>query len=127
MRLLKFFKVMAGLTAVALIYIHMQMQIFDLAYQGKNKEKQIRKLVDDNGNVTYNILKLKSSNNLGFKLLGEHSSLQFADNARIVKLETNQALGEESDRSFSAVPERKPTFLAGLFSLRSQAEARPAE
>ena len=118
---------MIVLTSFALIYIHLQMKIFDLAYQGKNKEKEILKLIDDNGNVTYNILKLKSSNNLGQKLLGGESQLQFLDNARVVKLEIDQSQEEENTLALSTVNEKKPNFLANLFTLKSQAEARPPE
>ena len=127
MRLLKFIKTMVVLTSFALIYIHLQMQIFDLAYQGKNKEKEIRKLIDDNGNVTYNILKLKSSNNLGEKLLGEQSQLQFLDNSRVVKLEMPKSAQEPNTVALSATPEKKTYFWANLFTLKSQAEAKPVE
>lgn len=118
---------MVVLTSFALIYIHLQMQIFDLAYQGKNKEKEIRKLIDDNGNVTYNILKLKSSNNLGEKLLGEQSQLQFMDNAQVVTLAMPQSMQEENTLVLSSAPEKKSNFLENLFSLKSQAEAKPVD
>ena len=39
---------MAVLTILALIYIHMQMRIFALAYQGKNRGKEI-KIVQSSG------------------------------------------------------------------------------
>ena len=127
MKLLKLIKVMAILTSFALIYIHLQMKIFDLAYQGKNKEKEMRNLIDDNGNVTYNILKLKSSNNLGQKLLGEQSHLQFSDNAKVVKVETSPSGGEENALALSTGLEKKANFFINLFSLKSQAEAKPLE
>ena len=127
MKLLRFIKLMAVLTTFALVYIHMQMQIFDLAYQGKNKEKEIRKLIDDNGNVTYNILKLKSSNNLGEKLLGEQSQLQFLDNTQIVEIQIPRIMDEESTLVMSTTPEKKSNFLDKLFTLKSQAEAKPVE
>ncbi|MBF0491138.1 MAG: hypothetical protein HQL15_11120 [Candidatus Omnitrophica bacterium] len=34
-------KLMSFMTVIALIYIYMQTQIFDLAYQGSAKEKQL--------------------------------------------------------------------------------------
>ena len=118
---------MAVLTSFALIYIHLQMQIFDLAYQGKNKEKEIRKLIDDNGNVTYNILKLKSSNNLGEKLLGEQSQLQFLDNSQVVSLAMPKSMEKDNSLVMSTVPEKKANFFENLFTLKSQAEAKPVE
>ena len=56
MRLLKLIRMMTVVTILALIYIHMQMNIFALAYQGKKKEKQITKIKEMNGALTYNIL-----------------------------------------------------------------------
>ena len=79
---------MCVLTALALIYIHMQMQIIDLAYRGKSKENQIRKLVEQNGNISYTILTLKSANNLGYKMLAENSDMQFADQGDIIRIAT---------------------------------------
>ena len=60
MQLCKFLKVMSGIIVVSLTYIHMQMQIVDLAYRGNKKERQIKKLIEENGNTTYKILILNS-------------------------------------------------------------------
>ncbi|MCK5178691.1 MAG: hypothetical protein KAR32_04110, partial [Candidatus Omnitrophica bacterium] len=65
MHLCKFLKFMGVVIVLALTYIHMQMQIVDLAYRGNNKEQQIRTLIEENGNTTYKILMLKSANHLG--------------------------------------------------------------
>lgn len=64
-------------TIVALIYTHMQMQIFSLAYQGKSKERLIHELKDRNGVLTHQILTLKSANNLGAQLLDKNNNMQF--------------------------------------------------
>ena len=50
---------MSVIIVLALTYIHMQMQIVDLAYRGNKKEQQIKKLIEENGNTTYKILILK--------------------------------------------------------------------
>ncbi len=50
-------------TLVALAYIHMQMSIYSLAYQGKAREQKIAKLREQQGVFTHSILTLKSSNN----------------------------------------------------------------
>ena len=49
MQLWRFIKFMFGLTILALIYIHMQMNIFSLAYDGKQKEQNIVRLKEQNG------------------------------------------------------------------------------
>src|SRR5689334_13534676 len=79
-------KLMAFATVMALIYIHMQMQIFDLAYQGKDREKHMHELRDLNGLLTHQILTLKSANHLGNKLLEKDSTLQFMSNDRVMTL-----------------------------------------
>ena len=113
---------MGFLTLVSLIYIHLQMRIFDLAYQGKTKEKAIKELNDQNSQLTYEILKMKSSQNLGGKLLSETSNLRFLDQSKIVRVPTTQ-LSKAAPRE--AIPSEAPksNFLANLFALRSQAEA----
>ena len=120
MKLSQFIKGMVTVTSLCLIYIHMQMQIFDLAYQGKIKELKIRKLHEDTGNNTYTVLKLKSAHNLGYKLLSENSDMQFMDNTQIVKLEAPQTIVRAKN-----IAKANPIFC--FFSLRSQAEAKPQE
>jgi hypothetical protein len=79
-------KWMSFLTIIALIYIHMQMQIFNLAYQGSSKEKHMHDLRDRNGILTHQILTLKSANHLGNQLLEKDSNLHFMSNDRIMTL-----------------------------------------
>ena len=79
-------KLMFSVTIVALIYIHMQVQIFDLAYQGKDKEKIVHELKDRNGILTHQVLTLKSANNLGNSMLEKNSTLQFMSFDRILTM-----------------------------------------
>ncbi len=79
-------KFMSFVTVTALIYIHMQMQIFDLAYQGKDREGRMHELRDRSGLLTHQILTLKSVNHLGNQLLEKDSSLQFMGNDRVLTL-----------------------------------------
>jgi len=117
---------MAIITTLALIYIHMQMQIFALAYQGKNREKQITKLKEMNGLLTYNILELKSSNHLGVKLLAENSKLKFRDSASVVELVTTQPVSEADEVRVVKV-KKAPNPLLSFLSLRSNGEAQAEE
>ncbi len=79
-------KLMSFVTVVALIYIHMQMQIYDLAYKGKDKERFMHELRDHNGLLTHQILTLKSVNHLGNQLLEKNSDLQFMSNDQVMTL-----------------------------------------
>jgi len=126
MKFPKMIKALLTMTALSLIYINMQMQILDLAYQGKDKEKIIRQLNEKNGNVEYTILKLKSTNYLGLKLLEDNSDMQFLGTANVVQI---AAPRQESEDKVALISQsvKKSNPLLSFFSLKSQAEARPQE
>ncbi len=124
MRLSKFLIFMIGITLTALVYIQLQVQIFHLAYQGKQREKIIQRLKDDNGDVMYNICALKSANHLGVKLLNEDSEMQFMERTQIVLVTTPAKETEQKALAFSRQRNRGLAFLSNLFSLKAQAEAR---
>jgi len=124
MKLMKIIRIFGFITLLSLIYINMQMKIYDLAYQGKNKEAKVRELHELNGNETYTILKLKSANNIGYHLLAENSDLKFRDDNQVVRIQTAQAENSESRVALSDWKERTSSLL-NLISFGSQAEARP--
>ena len=86
-----YFKVAVFATIMSLFYIHMQMKIFELAYNGKDKEKIIHELADTNGALTHQILTLKSANNLGNQLLDKDNSLQFMSRDRVMTVVSSGA------------------------------------
>src|SRR5476651_546831 len=97
MSLKVYFKIAAFATIMCLLYIHMQMRIFELSYNGKDKEKIIHELNDTNGALSHQILTLKSANNLGNELLDhDNNNLQFMDNERVMTVSTGsmQRLGQ---------------------------------
>ena len=124
MKLTQFLKGMGMITVLSVIYINLQVQIYDFAYQAKKEEKDMRLLVDRNGAMIYNILKLKSANHLGVKLLAQNSNMQFMDSNNVVKLETYIPWENEQRPAAAQNIEKKPNVLASIFSLRSQAEAK---
>lgn len=126
MNLARFFKVIAFLTLGALVYINLQMQIVDLAYQGKKKEAEIRRLQDGIGHLSYNILTMKSASHLGDKLLKENSTMKFVDKKNIVTLQTKPSRSLIKKKSLTQ-KEKKPNVLLSLFSLKSQAQAQALE
>ena len=89
MSLKVYFKVASFVTIMALLYIHMQMRIFELSYNGKDKEKIIHELNDSNGALSHQILTLESANNLGTQLLDRDNSLQFKDQERVMQVRTS--------------------------------------
>jgi cell division protein FtsL len=88
MSLKVYFQFAVFTTIMALVYIHMQTKIFELSYNGKDKEKLIHELNDSNGNLRHQILTLKSANHLGNQLLDRDNSLQFMDNVRVMTVQT---------------------------------------
>ena len=100
MKLNKIIHTLGMLTLMSLVYIHMQMRIFDLAYQGKNKEKRIQELQDDNGRNNYHILYLKSANHLGTRMLDEDLHLEFISQDRVQQIST-PASGRTAPRSLT--------------------------
>ena len=92
MSLKRFIKSLISVTFVLLIYIHLQMKMFGMAYHAKTNQKHIQELVDANGRLTYQILTLKSANNLGKQILDEKSVLQFIESDKILQLSTQMPL-----------------------------------
>ena len=83
---------MSFATVTALVYINMQTQIVDLAYKGKDKQRNVHQLMETNGALTHQILTLKSANNLGNRLLEKDSALQFMGRDRFMTI-TNGPVG----------------------------------
>ncbi len=127
MPFIKFLKILVVVTSIALVYIHLRMQIIDLAYQGKAKEQVIGKLTEDNGQITYKILALKSVNHLGVKMLAENSGMQFADPQNVLEIATSdEFLPENLASKNQNIPTRNHSLLSFL-SPSAQAEAKGQE
>ncbi len=122
MSLKVYFKIAAFTTIMALLYIHMQMKIFELSYNGKDKEKIIHELNDSNGALSHQILTLKSANNLGNQLLDHDNSLQFMDNERVMTVSTPAGAMQRL-----AQPKAKVTPVWNLFSFLGAQEAKAWE
>jgi len=117
MKLSGLLKWIGFMTVLALVYIHMQMSIINLAYQGRHKEKSIRSLKEENGYLTYSILSLKSANNLGYKLLSKDSDMDFVDSKNIVVLSKSEGPKDlDAQRS-----KEKTNLMVSLLSLNEQA------
>ncbi|MBF0521657.1 MAG: hypothetical protein HQL24_01225 [Candidatus Omnitrophica bacterium] len=120
MKFLTALKFIGFMTILALIYTRMQVQIIDLAYQGKDKEKQLKKLIDQNGYVTYNILTLKSANHLGVKMLSENSNMRFADAHDV----TQESVYNVKNASQQAALTRKTNAFLNMMSLNTRTRGR---
>ena len=83
-----FLKVMGMITVMAVLYIHLQMKIYTLAYEGKIKQQKIEKLTEKNVLVSNDILRLKSSDNIGRELLVKDKEYSFASRKHVVEVES---------------------------------------
>jgi len=115
---------MSIVTLVALSYIHMQMQIIDLAYQGNQKERQIKKLIEENGDATYRILMLKSVNHLGSTMFDEDFDMQFADANDVIQIVASKEFLTENHLDAEPKLAKRTNPFLNLLSFGVEAEAK---
>jgi hypothetical protein len=125
MRLAKFISIVGLITLIAVIYVHLQVQIYEYAYKGKKKELAFKELLDRKSNAMYNVNSLESVQYLGTRLLNSDYNLQFAGREQVVKLAVPLQLAETINPELKNSENQKTNFLVNLFSLKSQAEAKP--
>lgn len=77
MTLANYFKALILMTMIALLYTHMQMRIYELAYKGKERENKIKELSDTKGRLSHDILALKSAQHLGYTLMDKEGAMKF--------------------------------------------------
>ena len=124
MRLSRSIQTMMTVTLLSLIYIHMQMNIIALAYDGKKKEQEIISLSERNGVLAYEILSLKSASKLGEKVLGNQSSLKFCDTTNVIQLVTAKPSDAGSSEATVKAPRVNPIL---SFFAKTGSEANAAE
>ncbi|MBF0384590.1 MAG: hypothetical protein HQL27_01835 [Candidatus Omnitrophica bacterium] len=98
---------------IALAYISLQMKIVDLAYVSEKREKEIASLIEQKGDTTYKILKIKSASNIGSKLLSEKSDMRFTGSDNIVRI-TADLPEEEGHKGKPAVSEEDVSLVSML-------------
>ena len=90
MKVFDFLKGMIIVTVLAVMYIHLQMKIYDLAYQTRGAHKNIERLAEVNSRVRNDIARLRSSDHIGRELLAEDTQYQFASRRHIVEVATDR-------------------------------------
>lgn len=93
MKIVQFLKMMMVVTCMAVLYIHLQMQIYHLGYEGQAKAQKIEKLAEHNSIVKNDILRLKSSNHIGRELLAKEDGYRFASRTNVLEIEGRGASG----------------------------------
>ena len=87
MKIVQFLKIMGVVTFMAVLYIHLQMQIYHMGYEGQVRAQKIEKLAETNSLVKNDILRLKSSSNIGHALLAKDDNYRFASRRNVVEVE----------------------------------------
>ncbi len=118
MRIPKFLSVITLVTALCLLHVYQQTEIFRFAYAGQKKLTAMQDLLDKNVILRYNIEKNTSLVRLGSRM-SESSDFQMPETYRLVRLE----------RPRGAVMAAKPiankeNIFARLFGVTRQAEAK---
>lgn len=107
-------------TAMAVLYINLQMKIYDFAYRGKLKQQRIEQLAEVNGRVKNDILRLQSSDHIGRELLAKDTQYQFASRSRIVEVAADRPTWPDAIASGTRMT-------GGLFSKVISLAFAPAE
>jgi len=123
MRLPKFIILLVFMTVISLIYVQLQIEIFKQAYDGSLNESRLRDVLEDNSILMYNILALKSAQNVGERLLSKEKTLEFAKKQQIAEIKIPLQVNSGVNVSSQTV-KGQPNFFARIFMPKSQAEAK---
>ena len=124
MRLSRFILLVAFVTLTCIIYVQLQVQIFEFAYNGKKKEVAFKELLDRKNTLMYNVFWLESAQNIGTSLLSRDVNLQFSEKSQLASIDLPLQLAG----SFTTEPKietKRQNFLISFFSLKSEAQAKP--
>lgn len=124
MKLSRFICLIVFITLICVIYVGLQVQIFELAYVGKKREADFREQLDRKSTLMYNISSLESAQNIGASLLSRDQDLQFSDKSQIAKIDLPIQLASSFEKE-QKLENKKPNFLSTFFSLKAEAQAKP--
>lgn len=116
MRVHKFFVAASFVTLVSVLYVYQQTRILNLAYTSEKRMRVFQELLDKNNLLRYNVDVLTSLSSMGSKVL-EKSEFEMPAASKVVKVEAPQEK--------IAVLKNKFAEVFNIFSLKSQAEAKP--
>lgn len=106
------------LTALGLLYVWQQTEIFRIAYVGQKNVVVFEDLLDKNTVLRYNIGKRASLVRIGNKVCAS-SEFQMPDTYRLVKVYSNQGV-----KTLAGLPEKKNNLFSRFFEIKRQAEAQ---
>jgi hypothetical protein len=111
---------MGLVTLIALLYVKQQLEVVTISYDITSCEQQLGKLLDQHKSLKYNVLALKSIEDLENKLRTHNVVLAFTQPEQVIRV---AALAPpqypKREISFAQIPRG----ISNIFSFNSQAEA----
>lgn len=114
----KFLSVAGILTAISLLYVYQQTEVFRLAYTGQKKQTACQSLANKNSLLRYSIDRKTSLVSLGDKISGS-SDFQMPDSYQYVRVAAVRQKPRPAQDLFG-----KESMLGKLFGLKREAQAR---
>ncbi len=122
MKIHKFSIFLVFVTAVALLYVHQQVQLLKISYKINANEKDLTRLLDQNRALIYNITSIKSPVNLNKKFLASKKDYSISQQWQIVEV---AAPKEEKGAVMLAKIGKRPFGIFKLFGRPREALANP--
>jgi hypothetical protein len=114
----KFLSMFFLLTCICLLYIYQQTEVFRLAYLGQKKQAVFDDLLDKNSILRYNICRSSSLTDIENKI-AKTAGFEMPGSFRLVRLAPSPG-----GSKLVGQPNNRETFIARIFSIKRQAEAK---
>jgi len=119
MRASRFLLIIFIVTAIALLYVHQQSRIFDLAYSSGKKQAVMKELLDTNNILRYNLNVISSLSYLDKKLFSKDADFEMPNGEQLVRLTSAQ-----EQIGLTQELKKRNNLLAILFGTEKQAQAQ---
>lgn len=126
MKLFKSITMISLVTAVALIYVHQQVELVKLSYSIESKEKRLKDVLDRKARLEYNIDNLEAPSRLEKVLIAQKIDVAFPGKGHVVRLAKAPGFGRE-DRLRTAGVEKRFNIFGFVDFLSPRAEAQAKE
>jgi hypothetical protein len=127
MRPIKSMIMISSLTLVALIYVHLQVELVKMSYSIDYKEKKLKTILDRKEALGYNIANLEDPSRLENILLAKKIDISFPKKGQIFKIAKVDARMKRKESFRRATVEKKGGAFGILEFLGFKAEAQAKE
>jgi len=127
MRPIKSLIMISSLTLVALIYVHLQVELVKLSYAIDYKEKRFKDILDRKEALGYNIANLEDPSRLEGVLLAKKIDISFPKKGQVFKVAKADSRVKRKESFRAATVEKKGGAFGILEFLGLKAEAQAKE